>query len=152
MATIERKLGVSQAAQTVNQFVSELYQYNNKTVTFSNHSLVDQLIDAFSEASEPGWDGEGSIAVELETLQVTRKLVESLPTAYRTPEISAEPDGQVDLTWRFNSRRILSVSVAPNGLLHWAALIGQEDPRGTCRFEGQTPATLLYLLGRVCGQ
>ena len=152
MATIERKLGVSQAAQTVNQFVNELYESNDKTVTFSNHSLVDQLIDSYREASEDGWDGEGSIAVEHETLSVTRQLVESLPTAYRTPEISAEPDGQVDLTWRVNSRRILSVSVAPNGLLHWAAMIGQEDPRGTCRFEGQTPATLLYWLGRVCGK
>lgn len=152
MLTIERKLGVSQAAQTVNRYVKSLHEYNNETVTFSDHSLVDQLIDSYSEASEDGWDGEGSIAIELETLQVTRELVESLPTEYRTPEISAEPDGHVELIWRVNSRRILSVSVGSTGLLHWAALIGQEDPRGTCRFEGQTPPTLLYLLGRVYGQ
>lgn len=152
MLTIERKLGVSQAAQTVNQYVESLHQYNNETVTFSDHSLVDQLIETFSEASAPGWDGEGSIAVERQTLQITRKLVESLPTEYRTPEISAEPDGHIELIWRVNSRRILSVSVDSTGLLHWAALIGQEDPRGTCSFEGQTPATLLYWLGRVCGK
>jgi len=149
---IERKLGVSQAAQTVNQFARSIHEYNNQTVTFSDHSLVDQLIDTFSEASVHGWDGEGSIAVKLETLQVTRELVESLPTEYRTPEISAEPDGHVELIWRVNSRRILSVSVHPSGLLHWAALIGQEDPRGTCSFDGRTPSTLLYWLGRVCGQ
>lgn len=152
MITIERKLGVSDAAQTVNQFAKSIQEYNNQTVTFSDHSLVDQLIDTFSEASVHGWDGVGSLAVELETLQVTRELVESLPTEYRTPEISAEPDGHVELIWRVNSRRILSVSIDSTGLMHWAALIGQEDPRGTCSFEGQTPPTLLYWLGRVCGK
>jgi len=148
---MERKFGVSQAAAEVDQFLRTVTELNSETVTFSNHSLVDQLIDAYSEAQLDGWDGDGSVAVARETLQVARELVDGLPTAYRTPEISAEPDGHIELIWRVNSRRILTVSVDASGLLHWAALIGDEDPRGTCNFDGQTPATLLYWLGRVCG-
>lgn len=79
-----------------------------------------------------------------------RQLVESLPLSYRTPNIAAEPDGHVHLEWYVNSRRVLEVSINPDGRLHWAALIGDEDPRGTCRFEGQAPPTLLYWIGRVC--
>jgi len=151
MITMERKFGVSQAAAEVDQFLRTVTELNSETVTFSNYSLVDQLIDAYSEAQLDGWDGDGSVAVARETLQVARELVDGLPTAYRTPEISAEPDGHIELIWRVNSRRILTVSVDASGLLHWAALIGDEDPRGTCNFDGQTPATLLYWLGRVCG-
>jgi len=150
VATIERKFGVSKAALAVNRFAQEISEHNNATVTFSNHSLVAQLIDTFEEASSDGWDGEGSIAVPRETLDLARELIESLPTAYRTPEIAAEPDGHLSLEWRVNSRRVVSVSINPDGRLHWAALIGDEDPRGTCRFEGQTPTTLLYWIGRVC--
>lgn len=150
MVTTERKYGVSEAAGIVDQFVDQIREQNNGTVTFSDFSLVDQLLDAFHEASTDGWDGEGSIAVSRETLSLARELVESLPTGFRTPEISAEPDGHIHLEWFINNRRVLGVSVNPDGRLHWAALIGDEDPRGTCRFDGQPPVTLLHWIGRVC--
>ena len=150
MPTIERKYGVSPAAEIVSQYVSEISRHNNETVTFSNHSLVDQLIDVYQQAAEDGWDGEGSIGVAADTYQVAHALVESLPTAYRTPEISAEPDGHLHLEWFVNNRRVLGVSINPDGRLHWAALLGEEDPRGTCRFDGQAPTTLLHWIGRIC--
>lgn len=150
MVTIERKYGVSDAAGIVNQFVDRIRVQNNETVTFSGFSLADQLLDAFDDASTDGWDGEGSVAVSPVTLSIARQLVESLPTEFRTPEISAEPDGHIHLEWFVSSRRVLGVSVNPDGRLHWAALIGEEDPRGTCRFDGQTPVTLLHWIGRVC--
>lgn len=152
MVTIERKYGVSEAAEIVEQFVDRIREYNNETVTFSNFSLVDQLIDTFTDASSDGWDGDGSVAVSRQTLSIARELVGSLPTEFRTPEISAEPDGHIHLEWFVNSRRVLGVSVNPDGRLHWAALIGEEDPRGTCRFDGQAPMTLLYWIGRVCNE
>ena len=150
MVTIERKYGVSEAAGFVDQFVDKIREQNNETVTFSDFSLVDQLLDAFNDASTGGWDGEGSVAVTRQTLSRARELVESLPTEFRTPEISAEPDGHIHLEWFVSNRRVLGVSVNPDGRLHWAALIGEEDPRGTCRFDGQTPVTLLHWIGRVC--
>lgn len=142
--------GVSDAARTLKDFRKGIIVLNHESVTFSNLSLDDQLIDAYSEAAQPGWDGDGSMAVAPATLQLTKAFVESLPRKYQTPEIAPEPDGHVNLEWYSGKRRLLSVSVNPDGRLHWAALIGSEDPRGSCVFLGEAPKTLLHLLRRVC--
>jgi hypothetical protein len=144
------EFGVSEAARTLKNFRKGINVLNHESVTFSNLSLDDQLIDAYSEASQPDWDGEGSTAIAPATLQLAKAFVESLPRKYQTPEIAPEPDGHVNLEWYNGKRRLLSVSVDPDGRLHWAALIGSEDPRGSCFFFGEAPKTLLHLLRRVC--
>ena len=144
------KTGVSDAARALHKYQREVVELNHESVTYSNLSLDDQLIDTFVEASQPDWDGAGSVAIERGTLQLAKEFVESLPRPYQTPEIVPEPDGHVNLEWHNGKRRLLSVSVNPDGRLHWAALIGGEDPRGSCTFLGEPPKTLLYLLQRVC--
>lgn len=143
-------VGFSEAAQTVYRVQEDEAKRREDTVTFSQHSLNDQLIDLAIDCGFDGWESEGSVAVDRRTLMVTKKLIESLPMVYRTPFISGEPDGSVDLEWYVHPRRILSVSVDANGILHWAALIGEEDPRGSCRFFDEPPKTLLYWIDRVC--
>lgn len=142
--------GVSEAARALKNLRRGISQVNHESVTFSNLSLDDQLIDAYTEASSPGWEGDGSLPVGPSTLQLVKDFVESLPLRYQTPEISPEPDGHVNLEWYSGKRRLLTVSVNPDRRLHWAALIGNEDPRGSCEFFGEAPKTLLYLLRRVC--
>lgn len=144
------RTGVSNAAETLRRVREDENQRSDETVTFSNYPLNDQLIDVFLRCSESDWDGEGSEPVDRSTLLLAKQLVESLPWAYRTPTISGEPDGHVSLEWYVDPRRVLAVSVSPNGLLYWSALIGEEDPRGSCRFYGDTLKTLLYWIGRVC--
>ncbi len=143
-------IGFSEAAATIDRVRDCEARRRDDTVTFSKQPLFDQLIDVFLECSEDGWEGEGSAAVDRRTLLITKELVESLPMAYRTPTITGEPDGHVNLEWYVSPRRILTVSVNPNATLHWAALIGAEDPRGSCQFYGDAPKTLLYWIGRVC--
>jgi len=143
--------GESKAADTLRRVQNDERKRRSEAVTFSDHPLNDQLIDVFRKCSDPGWEGPGSEAVERDTLSFAKAFVESLPKAYRTPAISGEPDGHVNLEWYVNPRRILTVSVNPNGTLYWAALIGAEDPRGSCRFYGDMPPkTLLYWVGRIC--
>lgn len=142
--------GFSEAAETLNRVLDDETKRRDETVTFSRQPLYDQLIDVFLQCSQPGWDGEDSEPVDGETLMIAKQFVEALPTAYRTPTISGEPDGHINLEWYVHPRRILTVSINPNGMLHWAALIGAEDPRGSCPFYGEMPRTLLYWIGRVC--
>jgi hypothetical protein len=51
--------------------------------------------------------------------------------------------------WYRHPRWTLSVSVSPEGTLHYAGLFGTEDPRGSCPFFGETPENLLFLIRRV---
>ena len=51
------------------------------------------------------------------------RFIQNLPLGFPQPKVSAEPDGHINLEWYRNSRRVISVSIAPNNRLHWAALI-----------------------------
>jgi len=148
--TIALPTGFSGAAETLDRIRDDEAKRRDETATFSRQPLYDQLIDVFLQCSKAGWEDEDSEAVDRETLMIAKKFVESLPMAYRTPTISGEPDGHINLEWYVHPHRILTVSINPNGILHWAALIGAEDPRGSCPFYGEMPRTLLYWIGRVC--
>ncbi len=143
-------IGFSEAAEILNQVCATEAVRSEETVTFSNFPLDDQLIDVYQTCSTAGWEGASSLAVQSGTLLLAKELIESLPKSYRTPVISGEPDGHVALEWFVSARRILTVSVSPDRRLHWAALIGTEDPRGSCMFYGEAPKTLLYWIGRIC--
>ncbi len=109
------------------------------------------LREICQQCQQPNWDGEGAEAISTETHEVALRLLDSLPSGIPMPAVSAEPDGQLNFEWYQASRRLLSASICSNGTLYWAALIGSEDPRGSCQFVDQFPQTLLYWIEQVQG-
>lgn len=91
----------------------------------------------------------GSEAIKPETREHALRFLNALPPEYPSPSVGAEPDGHVTLEWYRATNWLLSVSVSPEGMLYWAALLGDEDPRGSCRFDGEVPETVLYWIRRV---
>ena len=114
-------------------------------------ALLKTLQETWQRCQQPNWDGEGAQAISTETHEVARRLLESLPRDMPLPSISAEPDGQLNFEWYQAPRRLLSASINSGGTLYWAALIGSEDPRGSCQFVDQFPQTLRYWIGQVYG-
>ncbi|MEX0819229.1 MAG: hypothetical protein WD070_06540 [Pirellulaceae bacterium] len=114
-------------------------------------ALLKTLEETCQGCQQPNWDGEGAEAISTETQEVARRLLESLSRDMPLPSISAEPDGQLNFEWYQAPRRLLSVSISSSGTLYWAALIGSEDPRGSCQFVDRFPQTLLYWIGQVYG-
>lgn len=72
-----------------------------------------------------------------------------LRLGFPQPEVSAEPDGHINLEWYRKPRRVVSVSIAPDNRLHWATLIGTESPRGTVRYIDRIPNLILGQIARV---
>jgi hypothetical protein len=152
MTILTRKTlsGFSIAAETIQRIDDDERKRRSESVTFSDHPLHDQLIDVFGECSEPNWDGVSAQAVTQQTLMIAFNLLRLMPKRFRNPTVAGESDGHVSFEWYVSPRRILNLSISPEGKLHWAALIGSEDPRGSCQFYDEIPKTLEYLLGRVC--
>jgi hypothetical protein len=73
-------------------------------------------------------------------------LIDSLPLGFLRPSIGAEPDGHITLEWRRSPRRVLSVSVDPDGFLHYAGLFGNNKRFGTLTFFSTPPEELLQLV------
>lgn len=112
-------------------------------------ALLKTLQETWQRCQQPNWDGDVAEAISMETHDVARRLLESLPSDMPLPTITAEPDGQLNFEWYQSPQQLLSASIGSDGTVFWAALIGSEDPRGSCQFVDQFPQTLLYWIGKI---
>ena len=110
--------------------------------------MFKELLKTFEECREPNWDGYGARPVLDRTYQLAQKFLEALPPG--APSIvGAEPDGHLTVEWHRSSQRTLSVSISPNGELHYAALLGAERICGTETFRARMPQALSDLIARI---
>jgi len=112
-------------------------------------ALHDELGTVWQDCREPNWDGFGAMPVSNDMRQEARALLESFPLGFPSPSIGAEPDGSLTLEWHRSPRRTLSVSITPDGNLHFAALVGPNRVYGTEAFFGEVPDSILGLIRRV---
>jgi hypothetical protein len=111
-------------------------------------ALAD-LDDLMLECHLPGWDGYGAHAVSVYAYDTAKLFIESLPSDFPAPTISADTDGCVTFEWRRSARRILLVSVHPNFRIDYAALFGTSKHYGSEPFFGQLPKAVRVLVRQV---
>ncbi len=144
--------GVSDAARHVQESTWRGRRHLHESNAFGIESTVrDELATVWEECREPYWDGHDALAVTQDALRNTYLLLEALPFGFPAPSIGAEPDGSLTMEWHRSARRTLSVSVSPDGDLHYAALFGPNRNYGTEVFLGDVPETILDLIRRVYG-
>jgi hypothetical protein len=142
--------GFSPAAKFLNETRRQALKRFREPAAFSKQPAFDELAEVWNECRMANWDAHGAEPVETDTLRNAYCFIEALPFGYPLPSVGAEPDGHVTLEWYRATNWLLSVSMSPEGVLYYAALLGEEDPRGSCRFDGEVPETILYWIGRVC--
>jgi len=146
---------VSRAAGAEAGFVAEQYEDNwrklhrSYSVGIGGTGLNDQLYDIVEECSKPGWDGYDAEPVSQEAYANAYRFIERLPLDFPAPSIGAEPDGHITFEWYSSPRRTLSVSISPEGEIHYSALLGMTKRYGTEPFFGDLPQEILSLARRV---
>lgn len=113
------------------------------------NKTFDDLILIFEECREANWDGYQAEPVSEDTYQLAAQILKALPLGTSMPAISAEADGHLTMEWYRSPRRTLSVSISPQGELHYASLIGASKAYGTEPFIGEVPETIMNLINRV---
>lgn len=111
--------------------------------------VFDELNEVLAECGEPNWDGYGAQPVSDAAYRLTREFLKALPLGTPAPSIGAEPDGHLTVEWYRSPRRTLSVSISPEGDLHYAALMGSAKAYGTEPFLGEAPKVIVDLIHRV---
>jgi hypothetical protein len=137
------------AAPQYSNALNKAVQTQRQTVRRSvlgHQAALEELWDVWDECREANWDGYDAYPVRQETYQAAYLLIESLPLGFPRPSIGAEPDGQITLEWYKSQRRCLSVSVDPDGFLHYAGLYGPNKRYGTMTFNGDEPTELISLV------
>ncbi len=115
----------------------------------ARQTAQENLVALFDRCAQPNWDGHNAAAVSQQVYCLAYRLLEALPPDLPLPEFGAEPDGQLTFEWHRAARRTLSVSISPDGDLHFAALLGASRNYGTEAFWGDLPQPILELIGRV---
>ena len=111
--------------------------------------VFGELSQTLDECRDPNWDGYGAQPVSDGTYHFAQQFLEALPLGTPAPSIGAEPDGHLTVEWYRSPRRTLSVSISPEGDLHYAALIGSAKAYGTEPFLGEAPKSIVDLIHRV---
>lgn len=144
--------GVSGDARFIDSTARESIQDLGRAYSLDDGRMRVQkaLVDQFEECSRRGWDGYGAEPVRQDTYLNARRFIEALPHGFPMPTVGAEADGHLTLEWYRNPSRVLSVSVSPEGDLHYAALLGSAARcNGTEPFLGDVPGDLLQIICRV---
>lgn len=146
---------MSRGAGPVSGFVAEQYENGiqelQKSYTLGQlaKGSLNDLICVYEECMNADWDGYGALPVSIDAIEPAARLLLALPLGTPAPSIGAEPDGHITLEWYKSPRQTLSVSVSPDGQLHFAALMGASKQYGTEPFYGNMPQAILDLIYRV---
>lgn len=119
------------------------------TLGMSGKGVFTELGAVVNECLVPNWDGHGAAPVRYDVYRMAYQFLEAMPLGTPAPSVGAEPDGHLTLEWYRHPRRILSVSVSPEGELHYAAMLGPSKAYGTEPFFGEVPKGILDLIRRV---
>jgi hypothetical protein len=139
--------GVGDAAQFVwSELVSSRRHLNQSSALGIG---TGELASVWEVCRDSNWDGHNARPVRLETVHIARRFLEELPLGTPTPSVGAEPDGQLTFEWHRTPRWTLSISVDPEGRLHYAAMFGPNRTMGTVEFFGEVPEDILSLIRKV---
>ena len=142
--------GGSQAAEYIQQQLDGHQRYLHKSAALGIEQVLrDELAETWEECSQPDWDGYNARPVVWDSYQNARQFLLALPLGTPLPSIGAEPDGHITLEWHLAPRRTLSVSITPDELLHYAALVGPARTCGSEPFFGEVPQRILDLIRDV---
>jgi hypothetical protein len=114
------------------------------------NGVLEELVKVAEECSSANWDGYGAAPITNETFWQAYYFLRALPIGFPTPSVGAEPDGHVTFEWHRSARRTLSISVSPEGDLHYAAVLGASKAFGTDPFSEGVPKIILDLINRAC--
>jgi hypothetical protein len=141
--------GTSETARYVSSQMDKGLNYLQDSIIFGMKPCFDELHLVFEECQNRNWDGYQAEPVTDETYHMALQFLKALPLGSPSPSIGAEPDGHLTLEWYRSPRRTISLSVSPEGVLHYAALLGGNKAYGSETFFGEVPETIMTLVKRV---
>src|SRR4051812_42803783 len=93
---VDRDRAMSNEALRLREALSA---YSDAAPAASLNEPLWTLARVKQEASEPDWDGYGAAPVSDQTYERARVFLACLPVNVPTPDIAADPDGEISFEW-----------------------------------------------------
>lgn len=122
---------------------------DQKETETAQTALRYELARVAEECCLAGWDGYGAAPVTYPTFKRAFELSENFPDSLPIPTVGAEPDGSLTYDWYRNPSYVLSLSVAPDGRIYYAANVGARRRSGADVFTGKLPSEVVDLIPEI---
>ncbi|MEX0938542.1 MAG: hypothetical protein WDZ59_11840 [Pirellulales bacterium] len=142
--------GQSDVAKSLDSELEEHRNFLQSSAAIGNERLLlGEFPEVWHECRQPDWDGYNAAAATIDSLTVALYFLLSLPVGIRLPTVGATPSGNFTFEWHHSRRRSLTVIVAEDGYIHYAALLGADIQDGKVAFFDEVPETILDLIAKV---
>ena len=74
-----------------------------------------ELKNLLETAGKPDWDGEDADPVTEDVIKAAEKVIDELPRDSGVPEISADPEGNVEFDWHLDNGTMFTVCIGQTG-------------------------------------
>jgi hypothetical protein len=150
-AGVTSSRAISAEANKVSSQIEEYRRHLRNSYSFGEGKEpgFNELYSVSEECKSKNWDGQGAAPVREETYRLAYRFLEAIPLGVSRPSVGAEPDGHLTFEWYVSPRRTLSVSVSPEGDLHYSALLNTRKRYGTEPFFDGVPKVILDLAAEV---
>jgi hypothetical protein len=140
------KIIVSATQKAINQLRGAV------TITFGLPlaEMQESLRNIYQECSQMDWDGYGAYAISKEVYEEAQEIIDLLPkNSIPTPEIVAEPTGDIGFEWRRGKGQVFVISVSGIHRMTYAGLFAGNKVHGSEYFEGTLPPVIIHHLRRL---
>lgn len=142
----------AEAKQVAKQLATALEYRYSESVARPLAEAMEALWRTYSRAARPDWDGEGAAAMQPGSVRYAEAFLRALPSALPLPYyVGADPDGDVYLEWDSGRHSVMTVSIGPEGSLHYACLWGATRFHGADLFTDRVPSLVVEGIARVTG-
>lgn len=111
--------------------------------------VLRDLMNEFSQASRPDWDGYGALPAKPEALIYAIQFIQAISPSFPRPDISIDPDGEIALEWQSGPRRVFSVHIGRDGTMNYAGLDGFSVFHGIENLRENIPSPISEGIRRV---
>lgn len=143
---MNKQIGFSSSAKDLMSCIQEFDARYTPTFLKEHPELVTAIVEAYEQSQHD--EDDDCDPVPDEVVQTAFSFLDSLPVDLPSPEVCAEQDGSLALTWEWSPTWILMLSIGPKSKCYWAALFGREEIRGAFTFYGARNRSLLAAISR----
>ena len=100
------------------------------------------------KCSSPDWDGYGAAPVDTGSIKYAKEFIDQLPSHISYPELTADPDGDLDMVWIKNGYSLV-VAIDKDGQIAWGGTYSDGSMHGDAQYKHCIPAELINILERA---
>ncbi len=137
--------------------IHEMHQDLKRELTKANwwrnalHSrTTEELEQIYQDCRKHNWDGYHALPVSSAVFEEAKQFIGALPSSVPSPDVAAEPGGEIGFEWHFGKNKIFVASISGTNYISYAGLLGiGMKAQGREVFDGSIPQTIIDFILRL---